>query len=117
LQWEVHAPVERSGAADVKPGVSLEAISCVFSAIGGAFALDDREAAAKGQIGFGWFEGVNLYCAFVESVMPAFGLFDVGKKGLVSGHGLLAYSVMVCVHPTPAGAHLAELVSIFEKNS
>ena len=52
--------------------------------IGGAFALDDREAAGENQIGFGRFEGVDRYGAFVESAMPAFGLFDVGKKGVVS---------------------------------
>ena len=52
--------------------------------IGGAFALDDREAAGESQPGLGRFEGVNFYGAFVESAMPAFGLFGVGKKGVVS---------------------------------
>ena len=56
-----------------------------FAALmGGAFALDDREAAGKSQVGFGRFEGVNLYGAFVESAMSALGLFGVGKKGVMS---------------------------------
>jgi len=64
--------------ADVEGGDRFAAL------IGGAFALDDREAAGKSQIRFGRFEGVDLYGAFVESAMPAFGLFGVDKKGGVS---------------------------------
>lgn len=64
--------------ADVEGGGGLAVL------IGGAFALDDREAAGKSQIGFSRFEGVYLYGAFVESAMPAFGIFGVGKKGVVS---------------------------------
>jgi len=61
--------------ADVEGGGGFAALT------GGAFALDDREAAGKRQVGFGRFEGVNLYGAFVESAMSAFGLLGVGKKG------------------------------------
>ena len=63
------------GGADVEGGDGLVVLP------GGAFALGDREAAGKSQVGFDRFERVCLYGAFVEPAMPAFGLFGVGKRG------------------------------------
>ena len=49
--------------------------------MGGAFALNGGKAACESQPGFGRFERVDFYGAFVESTMPALGLLCVGEKG------------------------------------
>jgi len=69
----------RNGAVTDVEGVDRFAVL-----IGGAFALNDRKATGKSQSRFGRFEGVYFYGALVESTMPAFGFFSVGKKGVVS---------------------------------
>ena len=55
-----------------------------LAGLAGVGAVDDRQTAGGGQVGFQRLEGVNLYSALIEASVGDVGFFGLGKKGVPS---------------------------------